>query len=246
MYGMFKLLSFMSVALTIGLLTAASPASAQQVSDALQQSITNATFENLAPHSSFLVTGLASTAQDEQSTYGRRRHSGVGFGAELGPIFSSFDEAQHDFKNNNGIEGGIFFGGNRDGVVGLLGKILYAKKGAKDSMGGSGVDLHYLEIPILLRVNAGSGSVNGVRLYGLVGPAFDIKLKASLFDGTSVSDQYQGLDIGLQFGAGIDITRFLIEGVYTKGLRNIAKDDFFDSEKITTHSFALLFGLRFN
>jgi hypothetical protein len=195
----------------------------------------------------FLVSGVTrSSTAASQSQGGGSRHEGIGIGAEIGPIFSSFDEASTDFKNNSGLEGGIFFGGNRPGTVGVMGKVLYAKKGFKNSTGQLDIDLHYLEVPVLLRVNAGSSSLNGVLVYGLVGPVFDVLLKGSIA-GENVKDNYQSLDVGLQFGAGVEITRFVVEGVYTKGLKNVLNPDTVTTiTDLKTHSFAVLFGLRFN
>ena len=50
-------------------------------------------------------------------------------------------------------------------------------KGASDDFDNE-LKIHYLEIPVLARVNVGSGSLNGMLVYGVVGPVFDIKLKA--------------------------------------------------------------------
>lgn len=162
-----------------------------------------------------------------------------GVGVEIGPIFSSFEQAKTDFGNNTGIEGGIFFGGNRTGTAGVMGKVLYAKKG--DSL----TDLYYLEIPVLLRVNVGSRSKNGVSVYGIAGPVADILLKGSL-GGIDVKDKYESLDLGLQLGGGIEVARFIVEGAYTKGMKNLLKSGGGGISDIKSRSFAVLFGLRFN
>ena len=70
---------------------------------------------------SFLVSGMAQS--------GSQHHAqGFGFGVQGGLLYSSYRETGESFKNNNGWEAGIFFGGNRSGV---MGEGLYAKKGAK-------------------------------------------------------------------------------------------------------------------
>lgn len=222
---------------------AADPAHAQQASGPLRHGIATATFDDVAP--SFLVKGIATNAAaGQQSSSGNPRHEGIGIGAEVGPIFSSFDGLDQDLNGNTGFEGGIFFGGNRPGLIGVMGKVLYAVKGASDDFDNE-LKIKYLEIPVLARVNVGSGSLNGVSVYGVVGPVFDVKLSAD-FNGDDVSDDYEGLDIGIQFGGGIEITRFLVEAVYTKGLRAVNNGDLGDTEEIKSHSFAILFGVRFN
>ena len=193
---------------------------------------------------SFLVSGLASSAA-QQSSSGNPRHEGIGIGFLVGPTFSSFDQANSNFKSNNGLELGIFFGGNRPSTVGVEGKLMYVKKGAKNAAGTIVVDTRYLEIPILLRINAGSNSLNGVLGYFIVGPSFDILMKADQ-GGLDVKKNYQGLDLGLQIGGGVEITRFIIEASLTKGLRSINNGNLANLTPIKTRKFAIDVGIRFN
>jgi len=193
-------------------------------------------------NSSFLVSGLAQNHQGAVSGGG----GGIGIGVKGGLLFSSFKETGESFKNNNGFEAGIFFGGNRAGAVGVMGEILYAKKGAKDSTGTFAVDLYYLEIPVLLRVNLGSANKNkGAIVYVIGGPAFDINLKAQQ-NNIDVKSNYESLDLGIIGGAGVEISRFLVEGRYNWGLRNVLKANGGTANDVKSRSFALLAGFRFN
>lgn len=171
-------------------------------------------------------------------------HEGIGVGVKGGLLFSNLDfGANSDFlTNKTGVIGGLFIGGNRGGVLGVEGDIFYARKGAKVS--GTDLDIQMLEIPVLLRVNAGSSSLSGVSLYGLAGPAMDFRLKSE-FGGLDIVDFTQGYDVNLVLGGGIELTRFLAEVRYNRGLRNISKD-FSQSGDIKTRSWALLIGVRFN
>jgi hypothetical protein len=196
-------------------------------------------------NSAFLTAGIV--AQAPPPGGGGPRASGFGFGAKIGPLFTSYDAASCDgcFNTGTGWEGGIWFGGNRGGTVGVMGEVLYAKKKVESSLlTGSSATANYLEIPILLRINIGSRSRNGISIYGLAGPVFDVNLNSD--DGT-LKDKYESVDFGVLFGGGIEITRFLVEGRWNRGLRNTLKSDSpaaFDD--IKTQSFAVLFGLRFN
>jgi hypothetical protein len=199
---------------------------------------------NLVFRSLFDTAKAASEAEEAQQRQQNPRHEGIGIGAKTGPLFSSFRGVENlDFENKTGWMGGIFFGGNRPGIVGVMGELMYAKKGAKQ--GVNETDIHYLEIPVLLRVNAGSNSLNGILGYFLIGPAFDINLKSKL-NGIDIEDVYEDFDIGLVVGGGVEITRFIVEARGNWGLRKILKGDLGDAQKIKTRSFALLFGVRFN
>jgi outer membrane protein with beta-barrel domain len=198
-------------------------------------------------NTAFLTAGMVEQATPPPGGGGPRA-SGFGIGAKIGPLFTSYTAASCDncFNTNTGWEGGIWFGGNRGGRVGVMGEILYAKKKQEGSGLTGSTSLQYLEIPILMRVNIGSRSRNGISVYGLVGPVFDINLKASLND-LDVKSKYESLDLGILGGVGIEITRFLIEGRFNKGLRNVLKSsDVATFGDIKTRSFAVLFGIRFN
>ena len=188
----------------------------------------------------FLAVPIAAAAQS---------HGGIGVGVKGGPLFSSLtsDVSKDEFKTRTGWIGGLFVGGNRNGVVGAAVELLYARKGAKANDGsGDQIDIDYLEVPVLLRINAGSRSLSGANLYAVVGPAFDIRLKSKLSTGEDLKDQTEGADVGLAVGVGVEITRFLVEARYTKGLRNIASASLDLGEKIKTSTVAIFFGVRFN
>lgn len=190
----------------------------------------------------FLVSGIA----QGQNQNTRPSSQGFGFGVKGGPLFSKFQEAKETFKNNNGFEAGIFFGGNRPGGIGVMGEILYAKKGSKDASGTLTIDSYYLEIPVLLRVNLGSANRNtGAIVYGIGGPVFDILLKSQQ-NGLDVKANYESLDLGILAGAGVEVSRFLVEGRYNWGVRNVLKATGSSASDIKTRSFALLLGVRFN
>ena len=232
--------ALVTAALAVGAFTISAPAARAQTFGLLQQATVKAEVADTTD-ATFLTAGMVAQAPPPG---GRGpRHGGVGFGIKGGFLFSSFDAANENFKNHNGWLAGIFFGGNRPGVLGVQGEIQYAKKGAEIST--TKIDQYYLEIPILLRLNVGTNSLNGVNVYGLVGPVFDINLKTEQ-NGIDVKDNYESLDLGLLFGGGIEITRFLVEARYNKGLRNVLKEGGFGVTEIKTHSFAVEFGIRFN
>ena len=173
---------------------------------------------------------------------------GAGVGLKGGFLFSQIDVGGDNLgteellDNKEGWVAGIFFGGNRRGTVGIQGELLYGKKGAKIDQ--SDLDIHFIEIPVLLRVNGGSRSLAGLNVYGIVGPAFDVRLTSEV-DGIDIDDDIEGFDVGLVVGAGVEVSRLIFEGRYTRGLRNISKD-FSLSDEIKTRAWALLVGIRFN
>jgi hypothetical protein len=172
---------------------------------------------------------------------------GVGIGAKVGPLFSSLDQATSSskFENRTGIIGGLFIGGNRGGTVGVGVDVLYARKGAKSDVAAAALDLDYLNVPVYMRVNIGSRSTGGVSVYGTVGADLNFLLKAKATDGgTVLTDNFSRADYGISAGLGVEITRVILEGRYSKGLGNIAKSS--SDPELKTQSFALMIGVRFN
>ena len=194
-----------------------------------------------APDASrFLTAGMAQGQTQSQQQVSSTA-PGFGFGVKGGVLFSSFREARTDYKNSGGWQGGLFIGGHRAGALGLQTELTYAKRGAKT--GSTTTDTYYLEVPLLLRMNLGSTNRNtGAIVYFFAGPAADILLKAEL-EGIDVKDQFKSLDWNVIAGAGVEISRLLIEGRFNWGLANVLEGP---GNELKTQSFAILGGIRFN
>jgi hypothetical protein len=187
-------------------------------------------------------------------------NTGLGIGALGGINWTSVqtdaNEFDIDFQSSTGWQLGIWFGGNRDGRVGLMGELSYAVKKYNASQPDFGFDLDveqtYVQIPVLLRINAGSRQREKPSLYFLAGPVFDIQIKTKE-NGESVDDDdesYEALDIGIMIGAGFEVARIGIEGRYSFGMKSVLKTDaaldngLGDGPKLNT--FSLVAKIRFN
>jgi len=185
---------------------------------------------------------------------GATQNSGLGIGALGGISWTTVrteNETDIDFDNGTGWQLGIWFGGNRDGRVGLMGELSYAVKKVGDA--SSQTERSYVQIPVLLRINAGSRAKNKPSLYFLAGPVFDIEVNTKdTEDGEEFDvpeDFYSGLEIGVMFGAGFEVARIGIEGRYSWGLKSVLSTDAaelsgFGSTKLNT--FSLIAKIRFN
>jgi hypothetical protein len=171
---------------------------------------------------------------------------GLGFGVKGGLVYPDFsvDVGDYEYKNKTGWQAGLWFGGNRDGIVGVQVEINYMEKKAEAESGLGDFSIKYMQVPILLRLNTPARTKNSFQAYGIVGPSIDIKV-GDEFNGLNIIDEFEGTDIGLMFGGGIDVARLIVEARYSYGLRQINKS-FSDVAKLKSHSFALLFGVRFN
>jgi hypothetical protein len=168
--------------------------------------------------------------------------SAQGVGIKVGPTFDEFSDEVLDFDNRTGIHAGLFIGGSRDKVLGFQTEFNWLRKNTATEAGQE-IRIDYLQIPVLLRLNAGSSSANGPALYGIVGPAFDFKI-ADDVEGFTLDDGFEGTDVSLAFGGGFEVARIIIEGRYEKGFRRINKT-FSSVAEIKKQSFTILFGVRF-
>jgi hypothetical protein len=169
---------------------------------------------------------------------------GFGIGIKGGYVFSnlSFSNASNVFNGKSGFQAGLFLGSKRP--VGALLELNYLERRAVDVTTGATTTLHYLDVPVLLKINFGSSHTNGVSFFVDGGPAFDFKIGDDISSLAQVQN-YESFDFALIASAGVELTRFIIEGRGQWGLRNIAVNSF-SAGNLHSRSFALLFGFRFN
>jgi len=177
-----------------------------------------------------VLTAVPAFAQNQPN-------SGLGIGVHFGGHWTSVRTEDNDFDiNTSGDAGwlaGIWFGGNRDGRVGLMGEVSYLKAKIKANdvivLGDEyTAEQTFIQIPVLLRINAGSRSRGGASVYFLVGPAFDIQIDSDdefsdLF--TDPDNVYEGLNIGIMGGVGFEMNRVGVEVRYNYGTRSILGTD---------------------
>jgi hypothetical protein len=166
-----------------------------------------------------------------------------GVGIKFGPTFTEFSSDALDYKNRTGIHAGLFFGGNRDGLLGLQSELNWIRKKSEAEASGRQIRIDYLQVPVLLRLNIGSRSASGPAIYAIAGPAVDIKL-ADEVEGITLDNGFEGADVTLVFGGGIEVARLVLEGRYDKGLRRI-NNLFSHVTEIKKQTFTVLAGIRF-
>lgn len=181
---------------------------------------------------SFMAQQMGASAEDQ----------GIGFGV-LGMITRSKVTGE-DFLDINSRTGGGFgfwVGGNRNGHVGFTGEFIYLTRNTE--VEGDLFKTKALEIPAVFHINFGSRSRNSVGGYIVLGPVVSINLKQSIND-VDVSDNFNGADIGLIGGLGIEFFRIGIEGRGNWGFTNIS--DAGDTSDSKTFTFELLGKFAFN
>ena len=172
-----------------------------------------------------------------------------GFGIQLGggPIFSSFDDtAGLDFDTKAGWLAGLLMGGNRGGVLGVEADVLYGKKGAKLNIpvvGTVDFEQQVIHVPVMLKVNAGSGNVNGLSVFGVGGGFFDWQFDSK--QGNNPSKNTDGYEVGWVVGGGVEVLRFSVQARMMRGVKEISKD-LVSAQDSKSKGFVVLFAFRLN
>ena len=205
-----------------------------------------------------VATALVLLAAAGPSPASAQMTGGVMGGVNLANIdFSATNVSLNFDQRIGGIGGGFFRYDFRDNL-GLQVEGLFSQKGTKtdelDADGLGGPDeykalVNYIEIPILAHIAVKTGTPTTVRIFG--GPAFAFRINdRQEVNGVEVPSEEEldikSSDVGITFGGGLDINRFLIDLRYTFGLRVInAEDQGLDDLKIKNRTFSVMFGYRF-
>jgi hypothetical protein len=141
---------------------------------------------------------------------------GVSFsnGYELNYQVGAF--AEIDFSKNWGIQPELLFSQTTSKVDSGW-HAIYGE--AAGSLINTDVKLNYLNIPVLLRINAGN------MLTFHVGPQFSILMNHNESLVTNGKDAFKKGDLAAVLGAQINISKFRIYGRYNIGLANISDVD---------------------
>lgn len=176
--------------------------------------------------------------------------SGIGFGALVGFVRTSAtgdtDDIDFVLDPGQGWMAGIWFGGNRDGVLGFMGEVSYVVKNIQPTEDDTAVKIGYIEIPAVFRINIGQRSKNGVSVYGIAGPVFDFKINDNADDFDLDDDAFEQFQIGILAGAGVEVARFAFEVRGNWGLREVISTDITENAKIKTFTLQVLGKFRFN
>lgn len=168
---------------------------------------------------------------------------GMGFGISAGITQSKFTGDIPDFfGSRTGYLVGLWLGGNRDGRVGVGFEANYVQKGASTG-GDEETTVQYVQLLVPIRLNAGSSSRNSAVFYGVVGPSINIKIGES--GSLDLVGDYEGFDLGIFAGAGLEVTRVGVEVRGEWGLLN-AFDPGEGFDTIRTFSIQALVKLRIN
>lgn len=184
----------------------------------------------------------------------QERSFGIKGGTGAYQITSEFGNISSTSDRKIGFEAGIFgeFPINR--LLSIQPEAVFVQKGgeeASQSLGSSSLTLNYVDVPLLLKINAPVDGALQPFIFG--GPYAGYLIEAtSDADGENedLTDLLNEFYYGLKVGLGINIGPLQLDARYDMGIANLYKEDESldgaDSDfKITTSGFVVSLGLRF-
>lgn len=193
----------------------------------------------------FLLAGLSGVAKAQ---------SPVNFGIKGGINLANFTNADDfDTEIRSGFTGGISMDISLPGApIGIETGAYYSQKGAEFTDVDGSINLDYIEVPLLAKINFGLPGPATPHI--LVGPylGFNINAEAEgpesdvTFSG-DISDEINDTDFGGIAGLGIDfnvgLTKLSAQARYGLGFTSILEDDSDDDYKNSVVS--LVLGIQF-
>jgi hypothetical protein len=172
---------------------------------------------------------------------------GLSKGIKGGFNFANFrgDDADGSSSRKALVVGG-FVKINLLNILAIQPEVLYSGKGAESEINSvkTTTKITYLEIPVLVRINAINAGVLHAGLIG--GPSFAFTLSAKAND-TDIKDSIKSNDMGAVIGIGADIGAGVISLIgdvrYTMGLNSI--DDSGMDLDIKNGVFSVMIGIGF-
>ena len=146
---------------------------------------------------------------------------GIKVGVNLATL-SGFNDAST--SQRVGIMAGGFMTFGLTPMIAFEPEVLFSMQGSTLHFGTSGTivssdvtaKLDYIQVPLLLRI--GNSGKAGASLYSVAGPTL-----GHLARNQGVADQLKSTDLGVVVGAGVTVSRLLLEGRYTAGLTDFNK-----------------------
>ncbi len=174
---------------------------------------------------------------------------GVRAGVNVANLSFSSETEVTDSKNLTGLVAGVFVTVQVNGIVAFQPEVLFSMQGTKfrDAGQTAKIKLDYIQTPLLLHLKPGAKSPIAL----LVGPTLGFKSSAKIevpgapvgFD-DEFDDDVKGFDLGLVTGAALELGPLVLDGRYTWGLTNIAKDSS-DPGTAKNRVFSATIGIRF-
>lgn len=179
---------------------------------------------------------------------------GIKGGASAYQITSEFGDISSTSDRKIGFEAGIFADFPINRLLSIQPEAVFSQKGGEEtsqSLGNSSITLNYIDVPLLLKINAPVEGMLQPFIFGGPYAGYLVEATSEAEGGSQdLTDFLNEIHYGIKLGLGVNIGSLLIDARYDMGIANLYKEDEdlggADSDfKITTAGFVLSLGLRF-
>jgi hypothetical protein len=183
---------------------------------------------------------------------------GISLGPMAGVSFTNIsvdvEDLDLDTEGSTGFAIGAFVEFELGGTFAIEPQLLYVGKGgtAGDATVDLDLDVHYLQLPVLLKAEFGRGR-GGLVPSIFAGPQFGFRVSCEqsvdLGFGEVATDcdddTVKGTDYGVVAGIGLDFGNFSLQGRYEWGLQNLAEVGDLDDLDVKNRGFLFTLGYGF-
>ncbi|WP_035563048.1 porin family protein [Hymenobacter sp. IS2118] len=167
----------------------------------------------------------------------------IRFGVKAGANYSSVTADETDgIESKIGLQAGLLANFALSDLISIQPEVLYSQKGLQSEADSDDkLKLNYIDVPLLVKVNAGGLFFEG-------GPQVGFLAGAKITDGNEdrdIKDLYNTVDFGYVAGLGYQLESGPMIGLrYNGGISNIVKDGD-DDDKARNSVFQLYVGYTF-
>jgi hypothetical protein len=156
-----------------------------------------------------------------------------GWGVKSGVQWPSADDVGNGLDHIGGMIG-VFIDFNQRGRVGLTGDVLFVNNPQSQEPGAPIGSMHFLEVPVMVRLRQRLAANNRYAVFGVLGPAFNLKV--------SGEDDFESQTVDFAFGGGLEVRDILFEARFKRGSRDKVVAGATGS--FTQQTFAITVGFR--
>jgi hypothetical protein len=170
---------------------------------------------------------------------------GIKIGGSLADVSLSGDEEDEEVSSKGGLVVGGYLTAAVNDRFAFQPEVLYAQKGGSVDGEDASINLSFVQIPTLLRVDFPTGGT--ARPYLVAGPAFGFRTGASIeFEGEEedISDEVARMEVSGIVGAGVQLGRAVVEARYDHGFRDLDQEEGGDGDA-KSRTFSVLVGIGF-
>lgn len=201
---------------------------------------------------------LATLAVGVSGAAGQERQVGLKAGVNVASIVFDGDSTEGYNERRVGFLVGGFAVLPVNGPIAIQVEALFSQKGAKLSVEEENLEatleLDYLDVPVMLRVQGPVLGNNRLHFFGGPSLAFRTGSRSKLSDQSfeyaqgsidNIEDDIEPFDLGIVAGAGLDIgRRVVVDARYSWGLSTVNKDTS-DGVELKNRVLSIMAGVRF-